>query len=303
MTDFSAAQAARFVGVSERGLRDMMHRGELTAVSVDPVRLDPQHVHLSLLLQQQEILSKLARRRQSPVSLALEVRARLHPKNPGSALPQHAEEDRKRRLGVLPDDGRRLFGLAALEAASLPDGSCRWCLVAEVARREPGLWAPEEFEESFAALFGGQLPCEVCRPRLYAATMAQLRAHVHAGAVRPPEGRSAPSPGQRTPAPSQPAARAVAAAAKPVQGDDGKALVGRRLREVRARLKTARRGGDVQYALRLQRQLQTLTADARLVDGRARSAAGPAGHKGCGTAVGTACRCHPNDGWVKRAQR
>lgn len=292
MDDFSAVETARHLGISERGVRQMIARGELTAASVDPVRIGSRHVRLALALQQQEILARLARKRSSAVTLALDVRAKLHPRNPGTALPQYAEADRRRRLSLVSDDARRLFGAAALKAASEPQGSCRWCRAAELVVESPELWAPR-YSGEFAALFASE-PCGVCGPGLRRAVLDRLRGDVHPGGKRASAGgRVVPSAAERRLAAQWAARQPRTPAARPVQGDDdGRAMVQRRLQETRSRLKAAKRRGDEKYAIRLQQQLRSLTADAAAVDGRADA---PRGRKACGVPVGVRCECHTSD--------
>jgi hypothetical protein len=82
----------------------------------------------------------------------------------------------------------------------------------------------------------------------------------------------------------------VTAAAKPVQDDGGRGLVAKRLREVRARQKDARRRGDQTYALRMAQMARDLEADAAVVDGRTAAAARP-GRLRCGHLLSADCVC------------
>ncbi|MFE1847719.1 hypothetical protein [Streptomyces sp. NPDC059515] len=289
MTTMTIAQAARHLGLSDMRVRQLVDSGELFVLpGTSPAKLSREHVETQRLLRREALLADLAARRRTPVQLAREARRVLFPREVGANLPQHQAEDQRRRMGLVPSEARQLFGVAAITAACAGEG-CRWCLTAEFARLLGG-WSPQEYSEGFAALFG-QEPCERCGPALYGAVMAALRVRVHPGGERPSEVRSEPAR-PVTRAEPRPARSQPPTAAQPVQADDGKPMVQARLRDVRAKLKTAERLGDQRYARQLRQTLTALTADAARVDGRD---AAPRGRKACGTPVGTRCECHTSD--------
>lgn len=290
METLTIAQTARHLGISDQGIRKMVERQELFILSgTSPVKLNAEHVETVRLLRRESLLLDLARRRMTPVHLAQEVRRRLFRVEEGVNLPEHKAERQRRRLTMLPTEARQLFGVASLTAACAESG-CRWCLAQGFARTLGG-WAPTEFSPAFRALFD-QDPCARCGPALYGAVMASLASRVHPPGTRP----SAPAPpaseAERQAAREWAVRRPVTASAAPMGADDGRALVSKRRREVQARLKAANRRGDRAYAESLARSLEALTADARVVDGRA---AAPRGRKRCGTPVGTPCSCHSSD--------
>jgi hypothetical protein len=294
MDVFNSLQAGRHLGVTDRTIRNLINRGEVQALSVEPIRLDVGHVADVLRVRQAAALQDLARRRQTPVSLARDTRRHLLSRE-GFVLPDDRAEHQRRRLALLPEDAKSLFGTAALTAV-LAESDCGWCTAQKFAATLEGLWAPTEFSPAFRALFD-QDPCERCGPGLYGAVMASLASRVHPPGTRPPEPAPRPSEAERQAAREWAASRPVTASAAPMQADDGRALVSRRRREVQARLKAANRRGDSAYAESLARSLEALTADARVVDGRA---AAPRGRKACGTPVGVRCECHTSDRRGKR---
>ena len=96
--ELSVVEAADYVGVSERGLRDIIKRGELESLALAGV----QALHQA---RRVDALRALERRRRSPVDLAREVRDRLHPRHlPNSNLPGEAERAQRFRLSVLRGD-------------------------------------------------------------------------------------------------------------------------------------------------------------------------------------------------------
>lgn len=264
MAYLSAAHAGRFLAVSERTVRNMISRGELEPLSTDPIRLDPAHVAQVLAVRQDAAALELTLQRKDVVALARETRAKLRRPREGANLPEDVAAYKQRQLAFTPMAAKTIFGLAALTAVQTDDG-CRWCMTAKYGRLLPGMWAPPAFSEGFRALFG-QDPCEVCAPGLFAPVMAALKARVHPGGKRPQEARAeAPAPQVR--AESRPARRQAPTPARPVQPDDGKGMVQRRLRQTRERLKEAVRSGDKRYAADLRTTLTALTADARRIDG------------------------------------
>lgn len=288
MTDvFNSQQCGLHLGVSDRTIRNLIARGEIQALSTDPIRVEAGHIAEVLAIRQAGALNELARRHQTPVDLAWEVRRSLLRQEAGVMLPGQRAESQRRRLGLLPDAAKSLFGQAALTAV-FEKGGCRWCKAAEYAAKLPGYWAPAEYSEGFAALFG-QDPCERCAPGLYAPVLASLRARVHPGGVRPSAARVVPSAAERERAAEWAQRHPVMAAARPVRDDGGRALVARRLREERARLKAAKRAGDQRLALRLAQVVRSLEADAAAVDGRA--VVSRPGMLRCGHALAAGCSC------------
>ena len=281
-------QAARHLGVTERTARNLIARGELEAASVDPVRLDPVHVAEVLRVRQESARLELVRARKDPLVLARETRKLLDRPYSDVNLPRHRAEDFKRRMALVSQPAKTLFGTAALTAAQSEDGSCRWCRAAEYGR-VLSTWAPTVFSPALAELFG-QAPCQQCGPRLYGSVMAALRSRVHPGGERPAEGRAEPAvPVMR--AQARPPVRRAPAPAQPVQDDDGgKAAIQRRRREVQSRITAARRAGDTKYEAQLRLQLMALTADAAVVDGR-RSLKSRPGVLRCGHLLAANCSC------------
>lgn len=286
MTVLNAVQAGRYLGVAERTVRNMINRGELSVLSTDPIRLDSAHVDDVLRARQADALADLARRMQDPVALARETLRVLRPQRPGTNLPQDRAEEERRRLSLVSDTARLLFGQASLTAALLADDSCRWCRSADFAK-VLNTWAPTVYSEGFAALLGG--PCERCAPGLYRPLMEAMRARVRGGAVRPSEAAPRPSAAERQAAYEWASQRPATAAVKRVGDDGGKALVARRRREVQAQLTAAKRRGDQRYAIQLQQTLRSLTADAAAVDGR--TTASRPGTLRCGHALAANCSC------------
>lgn len=295
MRYLSVVQAARHLGVTERTARNLIVRGELEVASADPIRLDPGHVAEVLAVRQEAALLELERVRKDPLVLARETRAFLdRPYNPVN-LPQDRADDRKRRMGLVSEAAKALFGAAALAAAQEEGAGCRWCRMRTFADL-PGMWAPKAYGEAFRELFGAP-PCASCAATFYKPVLEALRGRVHPGGTAPSVGRSEPAAPVMW-AESRQAAERVPAPARPVQADDGgKAAIQRRRRQVQERLKAANRAGDSRYADQLARMLEGLRADAAVADGRS---AAPRGRKRCGTPVGVRCACHTSD---RRGQR
>lgn len=285
----NAVQAGHYLGFTDKTVRAMVKRGELHALSLDPVRLDSRHVDDVLRARQADALRDLARVRQSPVGLARETLRVLRPAHESKPLPDRVAERQRLRLSLVPDMARVLFGRAALTAALVEDGSCRWCKAREYAAVFQ-TWAPEQYSEGVALLFG-QEPCTACAASLYTPLMESLRARVNGGAGRPSRAAVVPSAAERQAAQEWVRQRPVTASAQPVRDDNGKALVARRLREARARLKAAKRSGDQRYALKLAAVVRSLEADAARVDGRVPSAADRPGTLRCGHALAAGCSC------------
>lgn len=297
----SAVQAGRYLGVNEKTVRNWINRGELAVLSTDPIRLDSAHVDEVLRARQADAVADLVRRHRDPVFLAHEARRVLHPRDLGTNLPQDRAENERRRLSLVSDTARTIFGNASLTAALLTDDSCRWCRAADFAT-VLNTWAPTQFSEGFRALFD-QEPCEKCAPGLYAPLWEALRSRVHPPGTRP----SAPAPrasaAEREMAEQWARQRAVTAAAKPSRNDDdGRAWVAKRLRTERERLKAAKRSGDQRRAIQLRRAIQSLEADAARLDGRptVTAAASRPGRLACGHLLAARCACpRPS----KRGQR
>jgi hypothetical protein len=290
MAILSAVQAGHYLGVTEKTVRNMINRGELEVLSVEPVRLDSRHVDDVLKARQVDALHDLARGHKTPVDLAREARRVLHPSYATTTLPDRVAEEQRLRMSLVSDTAKLLFGQAAITAACTGDEACRWCRAREYAAVLK-TWAPTQYAEGFRALFD-QAPCSKCGPALYGAVMESLRAQVHAGGERPSGGRVAPSAAEREAAREYVTRRPVTAAAQPVRqdDDDGRSMVNRRLQQTRARLKEAKRSGDQRRAIQLTQTLQALTADAARVDGLAASAARP-GRLRCGHLLASGCSC------------
>lgn len=279
MEELSVAEAAAYLGISKEAAHRAVRENRLEVLpDTDPVRLAREAVEEFHQLRQDALVASLARSHETPLSVARRVRAGLSRSEPGMPRPFAA------RLAAMPVDWRSLFSRAELAAATVPDGEgCRWCRALEFSAFL-GL-RPLEFSEARVELFGGR-PCGVCGPGLLRPFMEALSRRVHPGRHRPPDARAeaaAAVPPAPRPRPAQ-----------PVQpGDDGRAMVSRRRREVQARLKDARRRGDLPYALQMQAALQALTADAAAVDyGRtAVTASSRPGALRCGHALSAGCGC------------
>lgn len=287
MDTFSAVQAGRWLGFTERTVRNMINRGELRVVSADPIRLDPGHVDEVLRDRQADVTCDLVRMRKSAVQLARETVEVLRPRNESAPLPDRVATHQRLKLSLVPDSAKLMFGTASLTAALADDG-CRWCKAKDFAAWL-GTWGPERYSEGFAELFG-QAPCAKCGPGLYGPLMDALKARVHPPGVGPSAAAVAPTADERARALEWVQRRPVTPAARPVGDDDGRAMVARRRREVQARLTAAKRAGDQRYAIQLRTVLQSLTADASVVDGRAGAAARP-GRLRCGHLLSAGCGC------------
>ncbi|MDX3315201.1 hypothetical protein P1S61_40395, partial [Streptomyces sp. ME08-AFT2] len=214
MDVLSAVQAGHYLGVAEKTVRNMINRGELEALSLDPVRLDSRHVDGVLRMRQTDAHHDLARTRQTPVSLARETRLSLRPPRENKPLPDRVADQQRLKLALVPDRAKLLFGTAALNAALLDDGSCRWCAAMKFATVLK-TWAPEQYGDAFRELFD-QVPCEVCGPGLYAPLMAALADRVNPPGRRPSEPAPRPSEAERAAAQEWASVRAVTASAAPV---------------------------------------------------------------------------------------
>lgn len=280
--EFSVADAAKYLGLTTEAVHKAVRENRLDALpGTDPVRLSLRAVEDFHQLRRTSLVASLARRGETPVSTARKVRAALHHNEMG--LPRSFSA----KLAAMPVDWRSLFSRAELAAACVTEG-CRWCRAGEFAAFLGA--RPVEYAEAYVELFGSQ-PCERCRPGLLRPFWEAMRARVHGGAARPSAARVAPSVAEREAARAWVSQRAVTAAASPVQDDDGRALVGRRLREERARLKAAKRAGDQRLVLQLARTVRALEADAARVDGRVPAAAVRPGRLACGHLLAAGCAC------------
>jgi len=277
--------AANRLGFSEWGVRKAVERGELVPVVRHPIKVSAADVEALRARKQDEAIARLGVDRLAKV--ARDVRAQLHPPVSSGAPRGHDA------LELIPETTKAAIGMPLLHAAAMPEGSgCRWCVArtASLMLKVPLRDATMTSEVGIALL--GRPECADHRA-LVRARMAELAAEVHPGGVRAPVARTGPvgAPGGAVaPAP------APRAATKPVGDDNGRDLVGRRRREVQAKLKAARRRGDARHVASLQLQLQRLTADAAVVDGRAAAARRP-GTLRCGHLLAAGCACPRRASW------
>jgi hypothetical protein len=280
MDEFTASQAAAWLGVTREAVDLAAREGRLPVLDGDgPRRFSRETLEAYHQARVRERVAALARNRETPASVAVRVRTALHRDELGMPRPVAV------KLAAMPDAWRSLFSRAELAAACTTDG-CKWC-EAQKFGDFLGL-RPVEFAPALRELFGAD-PCRVCGPALLGPYMAVLAARVHPPGTRAPEAPPRPSAGEQERAREWVQQRAVTAAVKPVQDDGGRSLVARRRREVQAALKDARRRKDTKHALALQKQLQSLVADAARVDGR--SAAARPGVLRCGHALAQGCSC------------
>lgn len=262
MDEFTAAEAAKWLDISRESVDLAAREGRLPVLGGDgPRRFSRAAVDAYHQGRVLDNVAALARAGETPVSAARKVRERLHAEELGMPRPFAV------RLNAMPITWRSVFSPAELAAACVRDGEgCRWCRAREFADFR-GL-RPPEFSPALRELFGAD-PCGVCGPGLLAPFMAALGARVRAGDRRPPGPPPRPSEAERQAAREWASQRVVTASARPFVDDDGKALVARRLRETRERLKAAKRRGDQRHAIRLTQTLRSLTADASAIDARA----------------------------------
>lgn len=286
MTDeFTVAEAAAYLGISKEATHKAVRESRLKALpGTDPVRLARAAVEDFHQLKQDALVASLARNGETPTSVAQKVRTALFRSETG--LPRAFSV----KLAAMPSDWRSLFTKAELAAACVPDGEgCRWCKAAEFSSFL-GL-RPTPYAPAYAELFGGP-PCMTCSPALLRPFMARLAARVHPGGVRPSAGPVVASAAERAAAQQWASRQPVTASAKPVQDDDGRSMVARRLREARTRLKDAKRRNDQAYALRLAQVVRGLEQDAARVDGRsAVVASARPGKLACGHLLAAGCGC------------
>lgn len=288
MDEYTAAEAAAYLGITREAVDAAAREGRLPALDGDgPRRFSRGSVEAYHQARVGERIAALARSRETPVSVAARVRKALHADEMGMPRPFDV------KLKAMPDLWRSVFSKAELAAACATDG-CRWC----DARKFTDFLGlrPVEFSPALRELFATD-PCQVCAPVLLGPYMAALSARVHAGDRRPPAPPPPPSEADRKAAREWAVRHPVTAAEKPVGDDDGRAFVAKRLRQARGQLKAAKRAGDQRRALQLAKTVRQLEADASVVDGRA---AAPRGRKACGTPVGARCECHTSD---RRGQR
>ncbi|MDX2943309.1 hypothetical protein [Streptomyces caniscabiei] len=262
MDEFTAAEAAKWLDISREAVDLAAREGRLSVLAGEgPRRFSRAAVDAYHQGRVLENVAALARAGETPVSAARKVRQRLHAEELGMPRPFAV------RLKAMPITWRSVFSPAELAAACVRDGEgCRWCRAREFADFR-GL-RPPEFSPALRELFGAD-PCGVCGPGLLKPFMVALRARIHNGAGRPSAPAPPPSEAERAAAREWALRRPVTASAQPSVDDDGKALVARRLKETRTRLKDAKRRGDQRHAIRLQQTLQSLTADASAIDARA----------------------------------
>lgn len=284
MDEFAAGQAAKWLGITEEATHKAAREGRLMALSGEgPRRFSRAALEEYHQARVRDGIAALARVRETPVSVAAKVRRALH-KQGETGMPRSFAA----KLAAMPIAWRTVFSTAELAAACVRDGEgCRWCRALEFADFK-GL-RPPEFSPALKELFGAD-PCSSCGPGLLAPYMAALAARVHAGDRRLPGPSPRPSAAEREAARQWAERRPVAAVARPVQDDGGRALVARRLREVRGKLKDAKRRGDQRYVLQLAQTVRALEADAARVDGRA-PAAGRPGVLRCGHQLAAGCAC------------
>lgn len=287
MEELNAVEAAKWLGISREAVDQAAREGRLPVLAGEgPRRFSREALEAYHQARVADRVAALARSRETPVSAARRIRQALDEK--GTGLPRSFEA----RLRAMPEAWRQAFNRAELAAAGVRDG-CRWCEAAKFSA-VLGL-RPVEYSEACAELFGGP-PCGVCGPGLIRPYMAALATRVHPPGTRPP----APAP--RASAAEREAARewaarqrqepVTAAAARPAGDDNGRHLVARRLREVRAQLKNAKRAGDQRHALHLAAIVRDLEADAARVDGRSVvTASARPGTLRCGHALAAGCGC------------
>ncbi|MCT7353615.1 helix-turn-helix domain-containing protein [Streptomyces sp. 15-116A] len=281
MDDLTAAAAASWLGITEEAVHKAAREERLPVVAGEgPRRFTVEALEAFHQARVTGHIAALAQLRETPVSAARKVRRALDAKETGVPRPFSA------KLKAMPIQWRSLFSKAELAAACAQDG-CRWCKAREFGEFL-GL-RPVEFSAALQALFGAD-PCGECGPALLRPYLDVLAARVHAGDRRPPGPPPRPSESERERAREWAAQHAVTAAAAPVEGDDGKGMVQRRLKETRARLKSAERAGDRTYAAQLRQTLSALTVDASRVDGRSSLTSRP-GVPRCGHALAASCSC------------
>lgn len=261
MDEFTASQAAVWLDISREAVDAAAREGRLSALDGDgPRRFSRGAVEEYHQARVREKVATLARSRETPVSVAAKVRKALHADELGMPRPFAA------RLAAMPIVWRSVFSKAELAAACVRDGEgCRWCEARKFAAFL-GL-RPVQFTPALRELFGAD-PCAACAPVLLAPYMAVLAARVHAGHRRPSEPPPRASEAERQAAQEWAVRHPVTAAAKPVEDDDGKAMVARRLKQARGQLKEAKRRGDQRRAIQLAKTIRGLEADAAVVDGR-----------------------------------
>lgn len=280
MDEFAAGQAAKWLGITEEAVHKAAREGRLKALSGEgPRRFSRAALEEYHRTRAAGHVAALARSGETPVSAARKVRRALDEK--GSGLPRSFEV----RLKAMPVLWRAPFNRAELAAADVRDG-CRWCRAREFSA-VLGL-RPPRFSEALQALFGAP-PCGECSTALVRPYLDVLVVRVHAGGRRPAGPSPRPSEAERDAAREWAVRHPVTAAARPVQADDGRALVARRRRQVQERLKAANRAGDAAYAEQLARQMMALRADAAAVDGRQPKSR--PGRLRCGHLLAENCAC------------
>ncbi|NGO43783.1 hypothetical protein [Streptomyces ureilyticus] len=270
--------AANRLGITEWAVRKAVLRGELKELpGPGPARLDADEVDRFRRARQTAALARIGARGTDLVQLARDARSFLRP-YPGAPT--------SGKVSSLGADVVAAFGAAALHAAAVREG-CGWCAAAMAARLLGT--EPPAYGTAMLALLGE--PCAKDMKRFAGAEMERLRAQVHPGGTPPAAARTAPVTAAGSMAPPVPPVQRPRSAQS--QDDTGKTMVAARLRETRARLKSAKRSGDQRRAIELRRMIQSLEADAARVDGRpavTASAARP-GTLRCGHALAAGCSC------------
>lgn len=249
--------AANRLGLSVWGIHKAIDRGELSLVTRSPLQVSAADVEQMRQRRRDEAIDRIGVDRMARV--AADVRAQLHPPFGSGAPGGHAA------LEKMSERVKAAFGMPLLHAAAMPAGSgCRWCHAENAGRMLRVPVRQETLSSEFGiALLGGP-ECErhrgVVRDR-----MGQLAGRVHPGRGRPGDGRT----GAVAASTAAPSATPRRAPARPVQDDDGRSMVQRRLRESRAQLTAAKRRGDQRRAIQLRTTIQGLEADAAAIDGRA----------------------------------
>lgn len=281
MDELTAADAAKYLGISREAVDRAAREGRLSVLGGDgPRRFSRESVEAYHQVRVREKIAALERLRETPCSAARKVRLALHER--GTGLPRSADV----KLAEVPIDWRSLFSRAELAAACTRDG-CKWCEAGKFGAFL-GL-RPLEFSPALRELFGAE-PCGVCGPELMRPYMDVLAARVRAGDRRPQGPSPRASAAEREAAREWVQRRPVTPAVRPVGDDDGRALVASALRTARARLKDAKRRGDQPRVLQLAQTIRALERDAAVVDGRAGAVVKP-GRLKCGHLLAAGCSC------------
>ncbi|MFI9170507.1 hypothetical protein [Streptomyces lincolnensis] len=273
--------AANRLGWSTWAVHKAIDRGELRPVTRNPIQVAAMDVEALRERKRNEAIERIGLDRMAKV--ARDVRLHLHPPFEAGGPRGHAA------LEKVSETVKAAFTMPLMHAAAMPDGSgCRWC-AAEIAGRILSVPVRSAMlsSEFGVALLGGP-ECERHR-ELVAGRMRELGTRVHPGGGRTAGGRTEDASVVVPSAPAAPAAPRTRSA-QPLQADDGRGLVARRLRTARARLKDAKRRGDQRYAIQLAKTIRGLESDAAVVDGRVTASARP-GTLRCGHQLAANCAC------------